>query len=86
MPTRRDVTALLGAATLALQVGLPVQEAGAQTGAGPLFMVGGNFRLDNESLWKRYIDLAGGPGAQDRGHARRRPRTRPGPGIRWRRS
>ncbi|HEY8383243.1 MAG TPA: cyanophycinase [Microvirga sp.] len=64
MPTRRTVMALAGASALAAGLNQFGGAALAQGAQGPLFMVGGNFRLDNEALWRRYVELAGGPGAR----------------------
>ena len=59
---RFKLAAAVSAALLGFNLGIGAPQA--QTGPGPLFIVGGNFRFDNETLWRRYIDLAGGPGAK----------------------
>jgi cyanophycinase len=54
----------IGAAAAFINLPLSLRFAAAQRPRGPLFIVGGAFRLNNEVLWHRLIDLAGGAGAK----------------------
>jgi cyanophycinase len=53
------------ALTAAVLMGSSSLPALAQTaGDGSLVIIGGNLRSDNETVWKRYVALAGGDGAK----------------------